>query len=102
MLVCLRLDTAVSTDTLRTVVVIHGKVVASATDSSSQIATRKVSLAALDVLTNDPELLTRLCDCKTGTSNKTATPQNQDAKSGEPAEEGEVPGTAAEIADGGA
>nr|VWO96551.1 Ribonuclease 3 (EC (Ribonuclease III) (RNase III) [Ganoderma boninense] len=49
-------------------VVIHGKVMASATDSSAVIATRKVSLAALDMLTHDPELLARMCDCRTSTS----------------------------------
>ena len=50
-------------------VVIHGQVIASATDSSAVIATRKVSLAALDMLTHDPELLARMCDCRTSTSN---------------------------------
>ncbi|KAI1792952.1 hypothetical protein LXA43DRAFT_1003961 [Ganoderma leucocontextum] len=50
-------------------VVIHGKVIATATDPSPVIATRKVSLAALDTLTNDPELLARMCDCKSVMSN---------------------------------
>ncbi|TBU32155.1 hypothetical protein BD311DRAFT_655259 [Dichomitus squalens] len=50
-------------------VVIHGKVIASATDSSAVIATRKVSLTALDTLANDPELLARMCDCRSTTSN---------------------------------
>ncbi|KAJ8501426.1 hypothetical protein ONZ51_g579 [Trametes cubensis] len=49
---------------------IHGQVVASATDLSAAIATRKVSLAALDALTNDPELLARICDCGSGESKK--------------------------------
>lgn len=35
------------------------------------IAARKVSLAALDALTHDPELLARTCDCRSSTSSST-------------------------------
>ena len=66
------------------IVVIHGKVIASATDPAAAIATRKVSLAALDVLANDPELLARTCDCKSTTTpnnTKTNPPKTQTAKS---------------------
>ncbi|KAI0751319.1 hypothetical protein C8Q80DRAFT_1098350 [Daedaleopsis nitida] len=52
-------------------VIIHGKVIAAATDSSPVIATRKVSLAALDALANDPELLARTCDCKSASNKQT-------------------------------
>ncbi|PIL36734.1 Dicer [Ganoderma sinense ZZ0214-1] len=52
-------------------VFIHGKIIASAIDSSAVIATRKVSLAALDTLTHDPELLARMCDCRSSTSSST-------------------------------
>ena len=50
----------------------HGKVIASATDSSATIATRRVSLTALDALANDPELLARICDCGSGEARKQA------------------------------
>ncbi|KAI0366397.1 hypothetical protein BV20DRAFT_1002477 [Pilatotrama ljubarskyi] len=49
---------------------VHGQVIASATDPSAAIATRKVSLAALDVLANDPELLVRICDCRSDDAKK--------------------------------
>ncbi|KAH9922027.1 uncharacterized protein BXZ73DRAFT_79816 [Epithele typhae] len=45
-------------------VVIHGKVLASATDASAAVATRQACMAALDTLATDPELLARTCDCK--------------------------------------
>lgn len=48
----------------------HGQVIASATDPTAAIATRKVSLAALDALGNNPELLWRICDCVSGESSK--------------------------------
>ncbi|KAI0352690.1 hypothetical protein OH77DRAFT_1428097 [Trametes cingulata] len=49
---------------------VHGQVIAHATDPSAAIATRKVSLAALDVLANDPELLARICDCRSDDAKK--------------------------------
>ncbi|KAL7282086.1 hypothetical protein ACG7TL_003555 [Trametes sanguinea] len=49
---------------------VHGQVIASATDPSAAIATRKVALAALDALANNPELLARLCDCASGDEKK--------------------------------
>ncbi|EIW61760.1 ribonuclease III [Trametes versicolor FP-101664 SS1] len=52
------------------VVHVHGQVIASATDPTAAIATRKVSLAALDALGNNPELLWRICDCVSGESTK--------------------------------
>ncbi|KAI0334804.1 ribonuclease III [Cubamyces sp. BRFM 1775] len=61
---------------------IHGHVVASATDLSAVIATRKVSLAALDALTNDHELLARICDCGSG-EGKRQHQQQQSIKSDE-------------------
>lgn len=48
----------------------HGQVIASATDPTAAIATRKVSLAALDALGNNPELLWRICDCISGDATK--------------------------------
>ncbi|KAH9894228.1 ribonuclease III [Cubamyces lactineus] len=62
---------------------IHGQVVASATDLSAAIATRKVSLAALDALANDPELLARICDCGSGESKKQHQRQQSSIKSDE-------------------
>ena len=79
-----------------TPVVIHGKIIASATDPSPVIATRKVSLAALDALTHDPELLARTCDCKSFTSNSGKGPApkvpllRSDASLEEEADEAEV------------
>ncbi|KAM5532423.1 hypothetical protein V8D89_013917 [Ganoderma adspersum] len=77
-------------------VVIHGKVIASATDPSAMIATRKVSLAALDALTHNPELLVRTCDCRSSTSSATKGPtpkmplQRSDASLEEEADVAEV------------
>ncbi|KAI0649982.1 ribonuclease III [Trametes meyenii] len=68
---------------------VHDHVIAEATDSSATIATRKVSLAALDVLANDPELLARLCDCRPGDGKKPAPkpePTVRDAEEEEAAE----------------
>lgn len=60
-------------------VVIHGKVIVSATDASAAIATRKASLAALDLLAGDPGLLARTCDCKSTapSGGKTPAPKKQ-------------------------
>ncbi|OJT13342.1 Dicer-like protein 1 [Trametes pubescens] len=49
---------------------VHGQVIASATDPTAAIATRKVSLAALDAMANNPELLWRVCDCVSGETTK--------------------------------
>lgn len=60
------------------------------------IATRKVSLAALDALTHDPELLARICDCRSSTSSSTKEPtpkvplQRSDASLEEEADVAEV------------
>ncbi|KAH9853812.1 ribonuclease III [Lenzites betulinus] len=58
---------------------VHGELVASATDLSAAIATRKVALAALDALTNDPELLPRICDCGSGEGTKKPQPQPEES-----------------------
>ncbi|KAI9001162.1 ribonuclease III [Trametes punicea] len=67
---------------------VHGQVIASATDPSATIATRKVSLAALDALSSDPELLARLCDC--GLSDSRKQPPKQDAMQEDEVEAAEV------------
>ncbi|KAI0829411.1 hypothetical protein BC628DRAFT_1360416 [Trametes gibbosa] len=56
---------------------VHGQLLATATDLSAAIATRKVALAALDALTNDPELLPRVCDCASGDPTKKPQPQRE-------------------------
>ena len=67
--------------------VIHGKVVATAEDPSVAIATRKVSLTALELLTSDPELLARTCDCKSATSTKLSAQKKPDAASQDPTQD---------------
>ena len=69
-------------------VVIHGQVVTSAMDPSAEIATRRASLQALDMLASDPGLLARMCDCKSGSSKKGKGRAVEIADSG--AEAGEV------------
>lgn len=45
-------------------VICHDVILASATDTTAQIASRKCSFLALDALEGDPEFMTRTCDCR--------------------------------------
>ncbi|KAI0676824.1 hypothetical protein C8Q78DRAFT_48178 [Trametes maxima] len=69
---------------------VHDQVIAAATDSSAAIATRKVSLAALDALANDPELLARICDCGPGDGKRPVPKPEQIARDVEEEEAAEV------------
>ncbi|EKM59649.1 uncharacterized protein PHACADRAFT_114689 [Phanerochaete carnosa HHB-10118-sp] len=50
---------------VRSEVVIHDIVLASAAEPTSNLSVRKAALAALDALASDPGLIARTCDCKT-------------------------------------
>lgn len=77
----------------------HGKVIASATDPSAAVATRKVSLIALDALANDPELLSRTCDCRSTTAtSKTPAPKKQASKQHDSPEDEEAEAAEVEAA----
>ena len=68
---------------------VHGTLLASAADPVSNVALRKATMTALDMLSNDPGLLTRVCDCRLNRQSKKAqrkkevvektseTPQNE-------------------------
>ena len=70
---------------------------ASATDASAAVATRKVSLAALDALSSDPELLARTCDCKLGGSTKATTKEGGGKAPGTPDDDADAGGGETEI-----
>ena len=68
---------------------VHGTLLASAADPVSNVALRKATMTALDMLSNDPGLLMRVCDCRLNRQSKKAqrkkevvektseTPQNE-------------------------
>lgn len=51
---------------------VHDTLLASADDPVSNVALRKATMAALDVLSKDPGLLTRICDCRLNKQSKKA------------------------------
>ncbi|KAI0091960.1 hypothetical protein BDY19DRAFT_1027492 [Irpex rosettiformis] len=51
-------------------VVVHETDIASGTDRGSNMAARKAAIAALDVLSDDPGLVSRICDCRAGSTGK--------------------------------
>ena len=89
-------DRCTSTDVAFALVVVHGQVIASAVDPSNTIATRRAALAALDFLANNPDFLSRTCNCKTSAAEqkkapaKTETEPTPKKKNEEEASEAEV------------
>ncbi|KAF8332689.1 uncharacterized protein EI90DRAFT_3145368 [Cantharellus anzutake] len=60
-------------------VVFHDIILASAVDSTVQLASRRASFLALDALEGDPEFLARTCDCRSaqGTSKSKRVPEQK-------------------------
>ncbi|KAJ3544007.1 hypothetical protein NM688_g5792 [Phlebia brevispora] len=69
-------------------VLVHGLVLASASDMVGGSALRRAATTALDVLSSDPGFITRVCDCRITRQNKKAqkkNPQGTQAEQGDKA-----------------
>lgn len=86
-------DRCTNTDAASAPVVVHSQVIASAVDPSNTIATRRAALTALDFLANNPDFLSRTCNCKTSTAEQKKAPAKTELttkKDEEEASEAEV------------
>ncbi|KAH8106181.1 hypothetical protein BXZ70DRAFT_1004461 [Cristinia sonorae] len=58
-------------------VIVHGVILATATDSSSSLVVRRAAAEALDALQGDPGFIPQTCNCKTSEGNKKQLPKAQ-------------------------